>query len=181
MNNSNFTFLYVAHFPKYGYTCVNQSEYVNPRTDFLKELDLEEKVFWAYIPVPFDIADQFESRLQGYLGQYLISGFGWFLGCTKEEVKAAVENTIWYFNTVAKISTNIDFSKMNLIPELEMWYFPWEEEIRNWPFGVVPKYPELYNSYNLEVYTRKTGSDRGRPKSTQAEEFQTAIIEVTAT
>lgn len=166
MDKTNFSFIYVQYFPKYGYVCVNQSDDINKNTSFLKDLDLSEHEIWAVVPVQNTLADDFENRIHGYLGPYHIGGFGWFRGCTKEIVKEAVENTVWFFNTVQKIDTNLDLSRMNK-PKEEIWYFPWTEQITKWPFGVVPKYPELWNLYNQNVYKRKTGSEKGRPKSPQ--------------
>ena len=175
--NSDFTFLYVSHFPEIGYVHISQSDRTNVTTKFLQSIDIGPKIDWAFIPVPYYLADEFESRLQGYLGKYLISGFGWFLGCSKEEVKDAYQKCIWYFNTVQKQDTNLDLSRMSPQPQ-EMWYEQYQEKITPWPFGVTPKYPELWNLYNKEVYTRKTGSDRGKPKSLHTEIDDSAIIEV---
>ena len=170
MDKTNFSFLYVSYFPKYGYVCINTTQNFSTDTKVLRDLDLSEFETWAVIPVNHTLQYDFLNRLHGYLGKYLISGFGWFYGCTKDEIKKAVETTVWFFNTVQKVSTNLDLTKMNK-PEEELWYFPWMEPISNWPFGVIPKYPELYNTYNLEVYTRKTGSERGRPKSTHIDQL----------
>ena len=163
--NSDFTFLYVSYFPEIGYVHISQSERTNVTTKLLQNINIGPKVDWAFIPVPYYLADEFETRLQGYLGKYLISGFGWFLGCTKEEVLKAYQNSIWFFNTVQKQDTNLDLSRMVSPEGLEMWYEEFREPITKWPFGVTPKHPSLYDNYNMEAYTRKTGSDRGKPKS----------------